>query len=109
LAEAKELLERARDREPQRAEIRSALQGLASAYEKLGLALALQGKGTEAASRLEEACRIDERSASARLNLAVVYAQLGRFAEARASAGQALALQPDYPQARGLLEELRSR
>ena len=50
--------------------------------------------------------QLDPESASAHLNLAVAYAQLGRYGEARTHAEQALRLRPDYPQAQGLLDAL---
>lgn len=86
-----------RDRDPASAEI----------HETRGLALALLERPAEARSELEEACHLDPRSASARLNLAVLEAQEGRFAEAEARAREALGLDPDYPQAHALLERLR--
>jgi tetratricopeptide (TPR) repeat protein len=78
----------------------------AEARERLGLALGLQGHGKDALDELGEACWLDPNRASAHLNLAVVLAQEGRLADARAHAREALRLQPDYPQARGLLSEL---
>jgi hypothetical protein len=39
----------------------------------------------------------------------VLYAQTGRTAEAAAEAHEALRLQPDYPQAQGLLRALQGR
>ena len=74
--------------------------------EKRGLALVMLGRGGEARLELEEARRLDPASASAALNLAVLEAQDGRFESARALAREALRLQPDYPQAQGLLEAL---
>ena len=74
--------------------------------EKRGLALAMLGRPSEARPELEEARRLDPVSASACLNLAVLEAQEGRLDVARSLAGEALRLQPDYPQARGLLETL---
>ena len=50
--------------------------------------------------------QLDPESASAQLNLAVAYAQLGRHGEARTHAEQALRLRPDYAQAQGLLDAL---
>ena len=87
-----------RDRDPASAEI----------HETRGLALALLERPAEARSELEEACHLDPKSASARLNLAVLEAQEGRFVEAEARAREALNLDPDYPQAHALLERLRS-
>jgi len=79
---------------------------MAALREKRGLALAMLERPAEARAELEEARRLDSVSASICLNLAVLYAQDGRFDAARALAGDALLLQPDYPQARGLLEAL---
>jgi Flp pilus assembly protein TadD len=93
---AERFLREAVAREPQSAEAR----------ERLGLALALQGRRADALAELGEACRLDAGRASAQLNLAVVLAQEGRLADARAHVREALRLQPDYPQARGLLAEL---
>jgi Flp pilus assembly protein TadD len=45
--------------------------------------------------------------AAAHLNLAVLYAQTGRTAEAATEAREALRLQPDYRQAEGLLRVLQ--
>ncbi len=78
----------------------------AALREKRGLALAMLERPAEARAELEEARRLDPASASICLNLAVLDAQDGRFDAARALAGDALRLQPDYPQARGLLEAL---
>jgi tetratricopeptide (TPR) repeat protein len=79
---------------------------MAALREKRGLALVMLERPTEARAALEEARRLDPASASICLNLAVLDAQDGRFDAARALAGEALRLQPDYPQARGLLEAL---
>jgi tetratricopeptide (TPR) repeat protein len=79
---------------------------MAALREKRGLALAMLERPAEARAELEEARRLDPVSASICLNLAVLDAQDGRFDAARALAGEALRLQPDYPQARGLLETL---
>ena len=51
----------------------------AEAHEKLGLAIFLNGDPPTARPYLERACRLDPGSASAHLNLAAVYAELGRF------------------------------
>ena len=79
---------------------------LAHAHEVRGVALAQQGRPTEALRELQEAARLDPTSASARLNLAVVHAQEGRIEEARALVEEALRLRPDYPQAQGLRDAL---
>lgn len=82
---------------------------VARTHECLGLTLAFQERALEALVELERACTLDAHSASAQLNRAVVLAQLGRSAEAQAAARTALRLQPDYPQARGLLAALDPR
>ncbi len=79
---------------------------LSALHEKRGLALAMLGRPAEARLELEEARRLDPGSASIALNLAVLEAQDGRMDAARALAREALRLQPDYPQARGLVEAL---
>lgn len=96
MAEAIRWLRLAVERAPDRAE----------AHEKLGLAIFLQGDPQTALPHLERACRLDPASASAHLNLAVVYAALGRFAEARSRAADALRLDPAEPRAANLLKAL---
>ena len=78
----------------------------AALHEKRGLALAMLGRPAEAREALGRAAQLDPRGATARLNLAVVEAQLGHLDAARSLAREALALQPDYPRASGLLREL---
>ena len=78
----------------------------AEAQEKLGLAIFLRGDARAAVPHLERARSLDPASASAHLNLAVVYAQLGRFTEARAMATDALRLDPGEPRAADLLSAL---
>jgi tetratricopeptide (TPR) repeat protein len=78
----------------------------AALREKRGLALVMLQRPAEARAELEEARRLDPASASVCLNLAVLEAQEGRLDAARALAREALRLQPDYPQARGLLDAL---
>jgi tetratricopeptide (TPR) repeat protein len=78
----------------------------AEAHEKLGLAMFLNGDPPGARPYLERACRLDPKSASARLNLAAVYAELGLLAEARREALEALRLDPAEPRAAGLLKAL---
>jgi Flp pilus assembly protein TadD len=60
----------------------------------------------EGRAELERAHALDPSSASVCLNLAVLYAQEGRLELARTLAREALRLQPDYPQATGLLSTL---
>jgi tetratricopeptide (TPR) repeat protein len=79
---------------------------MAALREKRGLALVMLQRPAEARAELEEARRLDPASASVCLNLAVLEAQEGRLDAARALAGEALRRQPDYPQARGLLQAL---
>ena len=79
---------------------------MAALREKRGLALVMLERPTEARAELEEARRLDPASASVCLNLAVLEAQEGRLDAARSLAREALRLQPDYPQARGLLQAL---
>jgi tetratricopeptide (TPR) repeat protein len=74
--------------------------------EKRGLALAMLSRAADADAALRRAATLDAKSASIRLNLAVVEAQLGRVESARSLAREALALDPGYAQARGLLEAL---
>jgi tetratricopeptide (TPR) repeat protein len=78
----------------------------AEAQEKLGLAMFLSGDPKAAVSHLERARQLDSSSASANLNLAAVYAQLGMFAAARSLASEALRLDPDEPRAAALLKAL---
>jgi tetratricopeptide (TPR) repeat protein len=80
--------------------------GMAALREKRGLALVMLARPAEARAELEEARRLDPASASVWLNLAVLEAQEGRLDAARSLAGEALRRQPDYPQARGLLQAL---
>ena len=80
--------------------------GSGDAQEKLGVALLLQGRPTEALAPIEQACRLAPANASARLNLAVAYAQLARYDEARAAAREAVRLDPSEPRAVALLQKL---
>jgi tetratricopeptide (TPR) repeat protein len=78
----------------------------AEAHEKLGVAIFLNGDPPNARPYLERASRLDPGSASARLNLAAVYAALGRVAEARREALEALRLDPAETRAADLLKAL---
>jgi tetratricopeptide (TPR) repeat protein len=80
---------------------------MAALREKRGLALVMLERPQDARAELEEAHRLDPTSASACLNLAVLHAQEGRVEAALTYAREALRLQPDYPQARGLLAALQ--
>ncbi len=78
----------------------------AEAHEKLGLAIFLQGDPRSALPHLERARSLDPASASAHLNLAALYAELGSFAAARSLAETALRLDPAEPRAAALLKAL---
>ena len=78
----------------------------AEAHEKLGVALFLNGDAAAARPYLERARHLDPASASARLNLAAVYAELRQFPEARREALEALRLDPAEPRAAALLKAL---
>ena len=49
---------------------------------------------------------LDGARPSSHLHLAIAYVQIDRPGDALAAARQALALRPDYPQARGVVEAL---
>ena len=78
----------------------------AEAHEKLGVAIFLNGDPPTARPYLERACRLDPGSASARLNLAAVYAELRMVSEARIQALEALRLDPSEARAAALLQAL---
>ena len=78
----------------------------AEAFEKLGVAIFLNGDPPNARPYLERASRLDPGSASAHLNLAAVYAELGRVPEARREALEALRLDPAETRAAALLKAL---
>ena len=80
---------------------------LASDYERLGLTLVLAGRQAEALAAFEEGVRRDGRSASLRLNLAVMLAEAGRRDDAVREAAEALRLDPNYERAKQLLAALR--
>lgn len=96
MVEAIRWLRLAVERAPERAE----------AHEKLGLAIFLSGNPRTALPYLVRARSLDPTSASVHLNLAVLYAELGMFAEARALATEALRLDPAEPRAANLLKAL---
>jgi tetratricopeptide (TPR) repeat protein len=79
---------------------------LAPVQEHLGVVLGLRGRPAEAAEAFKEAIALAPGNATAYFHLAVAYAQMGRFPEARASAVEALRLQPDYREAKNLLSRL---
>lgn len=78
-------------------------------WERLGLAWAIVGRNAEAMQSLAEAVRIDPGTASTHLNYAVTLAEAGRLQEALAEAQAALQLEPDYENAKRLIEELRKK
>jgi len=78
----------------------------ADIVEALGVALLERGRTARAARTLERAVTLDGTRPSSHLHLAIAYVQIDRPAEALAEARRALALRPDYPQARGVVEAL---
>jgi tetratricopeptide (TPR) repeat protein len=80
---------------------------LSALLENRGRARALAGDAALARPDLEEAVRLDGTNAAVCLNLAVVLAETGDRAGARAFAERALALKPDYDKAKAFLRALR--
>ncbi|MEO5823142.1 MAG: glycosyltransferase family 39 protein [Vicinamibacteraceae bacterium] len=78
----------------------------ADIVEALGVALLERGRAARAARTLERAVGLDGTRPSSHLHLAIAYVQIDRPADALAEARRALALRPDYPQARGVVEAL---
>jgi Flp pilus assembly protein TadD len=74
--------------------------------EQLGLMLAMLGDFEAAVREFEAAVKLQPSDATARLNLAVGYARVGRTAEAKAQAQEALRLDPRYERASELLKVL---
>jgi Flp pilus assembly protein TadD len=72
---------------------------------RLGLAHALTGDTTEAEQAWKRAEYLAPTSAAASTNLAVAYAQQGRWADATSAAHRALARQPGNQRAQAVLEE----
>ncbi|HEX7121603.1 MAG TPA: glycosyltransferase family 39 protein, partial [Gemmatimonadaceae bacterium] len=81
---------------------------LARAAGQLGVTLAQQNRDAEALPLLEQAARLAPADAPAQLNLAVEYARLGRYSDARVAAGLALKLDPRYQRAREFFDVLRA-
>jgi 4-amino-4-deoxy-L-arabinose transferase-like glycosyltransferase len=79
---------------------------LSALLERRGIARVLAGDAAGARPDLEEAVRLDDTNASARVNLAVVLADAGETSRARSLARQALDLKPGYEKARALLQAL---
>ena len=65
-----------------------------------------EGRAARAARTLERAVSLDAARPSSHLHLAIAYVQIDRPDDALAAAQRALALRPDYPQARALIEAL---
>jgi Flp pilus assembly protein TadD len=80
--------------------------GRADIVEALGVALLERGRAARAAQALVRAVSLDGARPSSHLHLAIAYVQLDRPDEALAEARRALALRPDYPQARGVVAAL---
>jgi tetratricopeptide (TPR) repeat protein len=75
-------------------------------YERLGLTWAMLGNRPLAIAALSNAVERDPRSASIRLNYAVAWAQVGRYADARREAENALKLNPGYERAKEFLRSI---
>ena len=75
-------------------------------YERLGLTWAMLGHRPEAIAALSNAVERDPRSASIRLNYAVAWAQVGRYADAKREAENALKLNPGYERAKEFLRSI---
>jgi tetratricopeptide (TPR) repeat protein len=78
------------------------------AFAKLGATLLLSNRAQEAVSPLETAVRLEPQNAGAHRNLAVAYANCGRYAEARAQGVEALRLDPNDAQLQAFLKSLPS-
>lgn len=79
---------------------------VAEGHNGLGSALAISGDATAAAIEYATAIRLKPGLASAHFNLAVLQVRSGHLAEARSNLEQALAADPNYAQARQLLDAL---
>jgi len=69
----------------------------------------VSGQPDEAVAAFREGVVRDGRSASLRLNLAVMLAETGAIDEAKREAAEALRLDPDYERAKALLAALSGR
>jgi Flp pilus assembly protein TadD len=81
-------------------------RGRADVLEPLGLALLARSRAGRAARVLAQAAEAAPERPSVHLHLAIALVQVDRPAEAAAAARRALALRPDYPQARAVLEAI---
>jgi tetratricopeptide (TPR) repeat protein len=84
-------------------------QALARASGALGVVLAQRNQDADALRLLEEAARLAPESAPAQLNLAVQYARMQRYAEARSAAERALKVDPRYERAREFLKVIAKK
>ncbi len=75
-------------------------------YERLGLSWAVLGRNPEAIAAFSNAVERDPRSATIRLNYAVAWASVGRYADARREGENALKLNPAYERAKEFLRSL---
>lgn len=80
----------------------------AAARQQYGLNLLVLNRLEAAARELAEAARLNPRDADTLAHLALCELQLGRRADARAHAEQALALDPSQPLAQRLAAALRA-
>jgi len=83
--------------------------GWAEDSERLGLALAVSGRAAEAVEAFREGVSRNGRSASLRLNLAVMLAETGAVEDAKKEAAEALRLDPNYDRAKALLAALSGK
>jgi len=75
-------------------------------YERLGLTWALLGRHPDAVAAFSQAVARDPKSATIRLNYAVAFASVGRLADARREAENALKLNPGYERAREFIRSI---
>jgi tetratricopeptide (TPR) repeat protein len=78
-------------------------------HELLGMVYAAQSQGAKASTHLEKAVRLKPGSASARMNLAINFVQLGQLQPAEAEFKKALELEPQNYDANHNLGELYVR
>ena len=75
-------------------------------FDRLGLSWALVGNQPQAIAAFSNAVQRDPKSASIRLNYAVAWASVRRYADARREAENALKLNPAYERAKEFLRTL---
>ena len=81
----------------------------AEAYKAVAIASVQSNQPDVALRAFDSARRLDPADASNYLNVAVLQAQGGDFADARVNAQTALRLHPGYEQAEGLLRAIDGR